>query len=328
MDPKDRSTQISRVIARRLAPALALALAGCGGTTTALPPAAEPARSPPLAREPAGRVVSIGHKPEGIVVDERTGIVAVGLTNPDRLALVDARTLRVLRRVRLPEAPRHLALAGPGGPVIVPAEKSNQLIEVELPSGDLRATDVGDTPHDAAAVGGRIFVGDELGHTVSVLQGGRQIARLPVPRQPGGVVATWDERAVAVVGVRERALELIDARRLRSLGKIPVGIGPTHVVAEPGRLFVVDTRGDALLEVRTDPLRIVKRRALPGAPYGVAYDARRKRLWVTLTATNSVASLPGPRRVPTVRQPNSVAVDERTGTVYVASRKDGTLQAF
>lgn len=236
--------------------------------------------------------------------------------------------MRVLRRVRLPEAPRHLALAAAGGPVIVPAEKSNQLVEVALPSGDVRVTAVGDTPHDAAVVGKRIFVGDELGHTMTVLEGGRRIARLPVPRQPGGVVATWDRRAVAVVGVGERALELFDARSLRSLGRIPIGIGPTHVIAEPGRLFVVDTRGDALLEVRTDPLRIVKRRSLRGAPYGVAYDAQRRRLWVTLTATNDVAQLPGPKRVPTVRQPNSVAVDERSGRVFVASRKDGTLQAF
>jgi len=29
-----------------------------------------------------------------------------------------------------------------------------------------------------------------------------------------------------------------------------------------------------------------------------------------------------------VRQPNSVAVDARTGRVFVASRADGTLQAF
>jgi DNA-binding beta-propeller fold protein YncE len=34
------------------------------------------------------------------------------------------------------------------------------------------------------------------------------------------------------------------------------------------------------------------------------------------------------RTFPTVRQPNSVAVDPRTGRVFVASRKDGVLQLF
>jgi len=61
----------------------------------------------------------------------------------------------------------------------------------------------------------------------------------------------------------------------------------------------------------------------------VASDPRRRRLWVTLTERNQVAELSS-RRVlrtyPTVRQPNSVAVDPRSGRVFVASRKDGTLQ--
>ncbi|HEX4305898.1 MAG TPA: hypothetical protein VHZ54_07685, partial [Solirubrobacterales bacterium] len=55
--------------------------------------------------------------------------------------------------------------------------------------------------------------------------------------------------------------------------------------------------------------------------------------WVTETATDRVAeySLRGklPRRVatyPTLRQPNSVAVDERTSRVFVAGRDAGRLE--
>jgi hypothetical protein len=53
---------------------------------------------------------------------------------------------------------------------------------------------------------------------------------------------------------------------------------------------------------------------------------------VTLTERNEVAELEAgdePRRLrsfPTVRQPNSVAVDPESGRVFVASRSDGTLQ--
>jgi len=132
-----------------------------------------------------------------------------------------------------------------------------------------------------------------------------------------------------VVGVRERALELFDTRTLRSLGQIDVGIGPTHIAARGERLFVVDTRGDALIEVLTDPLRVHRRTSVPGAPYGIAFDPVRKRFWVTLTASNRVAELTDRRLLrtfPTVRQPNSVAVDPSSGRVFVASRSDGTLQ--
>ena len=71
----------------------------------------------------------------------------------------------------------------------------------------------------------------------------------------------------------------------------------------------------------------------PGAPYGIALDLARGRLWVTLTARNQLVEYAvgeGPTRriatYPTVRQPNSVAVDPRSGVVYVAGRRDGRLQ--
>jgi DNA-binding beta-propeller fold protein YncE len=310
---------------------LAAALAACGGSSDRLAPAAEPAGSPPLEREPAGAVVRVGHKPEGLAFDPVTGLLAVGLTDPDRLALVDGETGRTVRRIGLPESPRHLMLGAPGGPVLVPAERADAIVEVSLPAGRVRSTRVGRFPHDAARARGRLFVGDELGHTLSVVEDGRRIDSLPTPRQPGGVAATADRRYVGVVGVRERALEVFDTRTLRSTGKVNVGIGPTHLVGGGERFFVVDTRGNALLEVRLDPLRVHRRTHLGGTPYGIALDPARRRFWVTLTALNQVAELTDHRvlrHFPTVRQPNSVAVDPGSGRVFVASRTDGTLQFF
>ena len=308
-----------------------LAGAGCGGSTDEPPPAAEPARSPPLGERPAGRVVRVGHKPEGLAVDPRSGLVAVGLTNPDRLALVDVDNGRVVRKVPLHESPRHLQLAGPGGPVLVPAERSDELLEIELPRGRVSATRVGRFPHDAVAAAGRTFVADERGDTLSVISGGRRVKVLKAPVQPGGVAATDGGRVVGLVAVRERVLQLYDARALRPTGSINVGIGPTHLAGATGaRFFVVDTRGNGVLEVYLRPkLRVHRRTHLPGAPYGVATDPVRRRMWITLTRRNRVAELRGPkvlRTYPTVRQPNSVAVDPVTGRVFVASRTDGTLQ--
>ena len=310
---------------------LVAALAACGGSSDRLPPAAEPARSPDLDRKPAGTVVAVGHKPEGLAYDPVTGLLAVGLTDPDRLALVDGRSGRTVRRLRLPESPRHLSLAGPGGPVLVPAERANAIVEVSLPGGRLRTTRVGDFPHDAARASGRLFVGDELGSTLSVVERGRLIKTLPTPRQPGGVAATADGRYVGVVAVRARELEVFDARTLKSSGTVDVGIGPTHIAGGGERFFVVDTRGGSLLEMRLNPLRKHRRTYLGGAPYGIARDSERRRYWVTLTERNEVVELTDRRalrRYPTVRQPNSVAVDPDSGRVFVASRKDGTLQFF
>jgi len=313
--------------------ALALVLSGCGSATE-LPPPAEPAVSPPLRERPAGRVLSLAGMPEGLAADPRTHLVAVGLRDPDRLVLVDGRSGRVVRRVRIAESPRHLQLARPGGPVLVPAERANALVQVALPSGRATTVPVGRFPHDATAAGRRFFVANEFGDSVSVVERGRVVRSLPAPVQPGGLAALPDGR-VGVIAVRSNALEVYDGRTLRSLGRTGAGIGPTHIVAAPGRrFFVTDTRGDALLSFGAGPRpHIFDRANVPGAPYGIALDRRRGRLWVTQTAFNRVVEFRlgkrAPTRVrsyPTVRQPNTVAVDEATGRVFVAGRVRGELQ--
>lgn len=315
----------------------AVLAAGCGSAPREeLPRAAEPARSPPLAAAPAGRVVPVGSEPEGVAADPETGLVAVGLRDPDRLALVDGRTGRVVRRVRLPGAPRHLSLAAPGGPVLVPTEPADALARVSLPAGRVSTTPVGAFPHDATAGAGRVFVGDERGHTVTVLDRGRRIGRIRTALQPGGLAAADEGRRIAVVSVRERVLEIYDARTLRRVGRVPAGIGPTHVVSDRGNLiYVADTAGDALLVFHLRPrLELTRRLYLAGAPYGLAIDPGRRRIWVTLTRVNRLVELVGGalphfrRDYPAVRQPDTVAVDERTGRVYVTGRVDGVLQVL
>jgi DNA-binding beta-propeller fold protein YncE len=317
--------------------ATTLVLAGCGSTDFVgdLPPAAEPAGSPPLSSRPAGRVVPVGNAPEGIVADPETGLVAVGLRDPDALALVDGRTGRVEHEVPLPAAPRHLQLARDGGPVLVPAEPADSLFRVTLPAGTGEEVGVGTFPHDATVAAGRTFVTDERGNTMSVVDGD-EVRRIRVATQPGGVAPVDDGGAVAVVSVRERVLEVYDAVTLERRGRVPAGVGPTHVVGGgQGRAYVVDTTGDALLVFETRPeLRLTRRVALLGGPYGLAVDPVRGRLWTTLTRTNEVVELAAGRRprvlrsFPAVRQPNTVAVDPRSGRVFVAGRADGVLQLF
>lgn len=310
-------------------------MASCGSREE-LPPSPEPAVSPPLSRSPVGRVVRLGGMPEGLVADGETGLVAVGLREPSLLALVNSRTGRVVRRVSLPAAPRHLELQAAGGPVLVPAERANALVRVALPGGRLKVTPAGRFPHDATALGSRVFVGDELGSTVTVVDGSRARRRIKAPFRPGGLAATGGR--VAVVAVRERVIALYDGRTLRRLGQTGAGVGPTHVVSDDrGLLYVIDTEGDALLVYRSRPrLELECRVNLAGVPYGVAIDRRRNRLWVTLTERNRMVQLalvpgqlPGPlASYPTVRQPNTVTVEPTSGRVFVAGRTGGELQIF
>jgi DNA-binding beta-propeller fold protein YncE len=295
----------------------------------------EPATAPPVTRRPAGRVVALAGDPEGLAVDARDGIVAAGIRQPDGVALVDAATGRERQVIRLPGAPRHLELAGPAGPVLAPLEDVDRLVQIALPGGAVTGnTRVGRHPHDAAADGSLIFVGNEYSSTVSLIRGGRQVRVEPGPLQPGGVAAGGS--FVLVVGVRGRRVEAFAAGG-RVLGTARAGVGPTHVQAGSGGLFyVADTEGDAVLTFRVNasgPHQVATVRTERGTPYGIAVDHRRGLVYVTLTATSELESfrisgrglVPG-RTWPTVRQPNSVAVDEATGRVFVAGRTGSRLE--
>ncbi len=327
--------------ARRAIPIAAglagLALSGCGegsGSPGLPPKAAEPAESPPLSATPAGTVYPAGRDPEGIAADPVTGLVAVGSRDPDRLLLLDRSSGKIVRRVDLPAAPRHLSLARPGGPVLVPAESADSLIVVDLPSGKLRSVAVGRHPHDATFAAGKAFVSDEYGKAVSVvpgLQGPASTMRAPL--QPGGITSL--DGYVALVAVRARVLQTYDARSLRPIARRPAGVGPTHAVAAAGRIYVADTQGDALRVFGLRQGRPVPagRVAAPGSPYGIALDRRRMRLWLTLTARDRVLEFDlrsgRPVRIaayPTVRQPNSIAVDSSTGDAFVAGRSAGVVE--
>jgi DNA-binding beta-propeller fold protein YncE len=295
----------------------------------------EPATAPALDGKPAGVVVPMPGAPEGLAVDVPGGILAVGVRDPNGIALVSTATGKVRMLVRLPGAPRHLQLAGETGPVLVPAEQASQLFQVALPSGRVIAdTRVGRQPHDAAAVGQTVFVGNELSNTVSLVRGGKQVAVVPAPLQPGGVASNG--RYVVVVGVRGRKIEAYDPDG-RSLGTAPVGVGPTHVRASPAGLFyVADTEGGAVIVFRVTgggPRQVGEVHTEAGTPYGIAIDGRRGLVYVTLTATNRLESfrirgngLVPAQTWPTVRQPNDVAVDAATGMVFVAGRDGSQLQ--
>ena len=298
------------------------------------PPAPEPAESPPLDEEPAGRVVEVGPAPEGIAADPETRLVAVALRNPNELALVDGESGETVRKVGLPESARHLALAGPGGPVLVPAEGTDSLVQVGLPDGEIVSeTPVGDFPH-AAAPDGRIFVVNEKASTASIVEDRHEVEKIETDLKPGGVAVT-DSGLVGVVAVQGLTLEVFEADTLDSLGRVDAGEGPTHVRAGPGnRFYVTDTRGDAVLIYATRPRpEQLGRVALPGSPYGIDIDPRRGHLWVTLTSGQRVVQfaleankLREIARYPTVRQPNSVAVDPASGRVFVTGKSEGQLQ--
>ncbi|MEN4476950.1 hypothetical protein [Mycolicibacterium cosmeticum] len=233
---------------------------------------AEPAIAGAPRTAPAGRVVSIGSAPEGIVVG-RSGVGAVAVRNPDGVVLFTAATGALHRRISTTAAARHLSLAGPDGPVLVPLEGSNELLQLSLSQGAVVAatTGVGHQPHDAAqAADGTTVVTNELGGGVVFVRDGQVIGSAPAgPVQPGGVAAVGKYAAVA--DVRGNGLWVYDASAQRLVAHGPVGVKLTHVVGLSTDLVALaDTEGGAVLIERIEPqLSQVSRIEALGNPYGL-----------------------------------------------------------
>ena len=331
-------------------------LSACATSGSGAPvPLREPpvaATAPPVTGTPAGRVIRLkASRPEGLAVDGRTGRVLIATQDKILLSLPQGgATLTVSRGAlgastvsTLPAAGRHVRVT-PNGPdlALIPLESSGQLALVIVTAGRTVALAVGPAPHDATPIpGDRTLVGDEGSGQVSIVTGLADPAtatvsqRLPAGLQPGGVAAAGN--LACAVDVRGRYLYRYDVRPgrpVRSMGRVAVGAGPTHVIALDGdRVAVADAIGKAVFVVSLTEGKVLSRRLLSQAPEGLAFDPSRRRLWVTTPGDNTVADytltaddLTPITRYPTVRQANSVAVDP-SGTAYLAgATPEGTLQ--
>jgi DNA-binding beta-propeller fold protein YncE len=300
-----------------------------------LPQAAEPQAAPPPTGPIPGRVIAVGAAPEGVVVDAANRIVAVAKRDPNELVLLNADSGQIVNHVPLPGVVRHLQLADPGGPVLVPVESANALVRVELPSGRaLPQVVTGIVPHDAAqAANGTVFVANEHGGTVAVLRGLEVVKVFADAVQPAGLASVG--ASMGNIDVRKNDLTIYDVEHLSIVGSTPAGDGPTHLVADKhGRFIATDTRGDAVRVFEPLPTpHQVGEVAQPGGPYGITYDPTRDRVWVASSGTNEVIgydmSAPTPRevqRVSTVQNPYTLGVDANTGRLFIAGVTGGQVQ--
>jgi DNA-binding beta-propeller fold protein YncE len=151
-------------------------------------------------------------------------------------------------------------------------------------------------------------------------------ARVDVLVAQGNTVVVLDRGQTSVTTISESGDDADHALR--------AGEGATTMAADSaGRVLVADTRGDELLVFGTDPLILRQRSPVRDAPYGLAGSSGLA--WVSQTATNTVVGYDLATGIPvekvryrTVQQPNSLAFDEASGTLYVVSGSGAGVQVI
>ncbi len=323
-----------------LGAAVALMVAACGGSSkvaTPLPTAPEPAVAPAPQPQLPGTVLALAGVPEGIAII-RSSTVAVAVRDPNQVVLFDLAKPSQRRTVALIGSARHLFLGSPDGPLLIPQESDDHFVALALRGGQvLDSVAVGRQPRDSIAVGpDTVFVADELADTIHIVRNGAVTRVVGAPLRPGGMASAPDSSVMVTVSVRGRRITAYRPDGT-TIGTANCGAGPTHAVTgSDGLYWVVDTNGGDILGFRVDdhgPHQVV-RIPLGARPHGIAYDERRSTLWVTLTETDQVVglrlkgtSVTSRTTYDTVRQPNTVAVDDASGEIVVTgSTPQGSLQ--
>lgn len=325
-------------------------LAGCSSKLTDPGPATiEPAGaavSPPAGRPPVGDVLALGGRATAALFDAATSSLVVftpGTDPPTPGTLTIVGPTGAARPVMLPAGATAIAGNGEGA---VYATIRGGFVTVDLATGRLTETAIdGHGATDFTALtrraDGRLLVGSAAGavyvladHTGSDQAGSIQTGVTAETTIFSRVDAIVTEGETAVVLDRGQTSVTALNQQGAAQQALRAGLGATTIAADPaGRVLVTDTRGGQLLVFSVDPL--IQRQGYPigESPYAIA--GSKTLVWVSQTGINSVAGydlgtgIPVEKvRYPTVRQPNSLAFDEVSGTLYVVSGSGDGIQVI
>jgi outer membrane protein assembly factor BamB len=319
--------------------AISIGISGCSSNPADDPPPtivpAQAAESPPVTGAPAGIVRPLSGHAQAATFDTATSSLAVLAPAVDGQSAVQT--------LRPTGTPQVVPLRGPGTAM---AGDNAGMVYVSTRGGyfrvDLRArtadrVDVEGQPDtDFTAIArradGKLVLGSADGavYTLSsdtaVGASLKIFARVDALVTQGNTAVVLDRGQTSVTTVSENGTDAEHALR--------AGEGATTMAVDPaGRVLVADTRGDGLLVFGTDPLILRQRYPVRDGPYGLAGSS--KLAWVSQTAVNTVVGYDLTTGIPvekvryrTVQQPNSLAFDEASGTLYVVSGSGAGVQVI
>lgn len=349
-----RSGPSSRVGARQITAArpvfvaaalfIAVALtAGCsssdsssGPTDVATVAPATPSAAPPgpatgapgvIIPTPAGSTaISVSGNRLGVLGQGGTTLLRTDTTSPQ----TPATTVTIPQvRVILGVGGGQFIGAGPGRLVRIAADgtTTTAALATDNPTAMARTAD------------GRILIGTDNGHVLVIgtdqklirdISGFVRVDAITV--SPPG--ADLGSEQVVVLDRAQSSVTPVDLSTGDKGPALRAGNGATNATVDRyGRVLVANTRDNEILGFFGSPLVMRFRYPVPNGPYAVDYDDTHNLLWVTTTGDNEAVAydLAGgepvaKRHFSTVAQPDSLAVDDVTGTVFVLSTRDSQVQ--
>jgi DNA-binding beta-propeller fold protein YncE len=284
---------------------------------------------------PAGLVRPLAAKAQAAVFDAETGSLAVLSPGSAGQSVITALTRAdAMRTVPLPGVATALTADNQGRLYL---STRGGYFRVDLATGAATMVDVeGQQETDFTAIArradGKLVLGSADGAVYTLSSDTAVGAQLKIFAQVDALVAQGNTAVVLDRG--QTSVTTISESGTDAAQALRAGEGATTMAADPvGRVLVADTRGDGLLVFGTDPLILRQLFPVRDAPYGLAGSSTLA--WVSQTATNEVVGYDLATGIPvekvryrTVQQPNSLAFDDASGTLYVVSGSGAGVQVI
>lgn len=291
--------------------------------------------SPPVAGAPAGVVRPLAAAVQAALFDRATSsLVVLGAGPAGQSAITVTSPSGASRSAPLPGPATAMAgdnegqvyLSARGGYILfdVGAGRANQVTVDGAGASDFTAI--------ARRADGRLVLGSADGAVYTLNSENSVDAELKIFAQVDALVTQGN--TTVVLDRAQTSVTTLDADGAEAAQALRAGEGATTMAADAaGRVLVADTRGDALLVFGTDPLILRQRAPAGDAPYGLA--GSDGLAWVSQTATNTVVGYDLATGIPvekvrhrTVQQPNCLAFDDASGTLYVVSGSGAGVQVI
>ena len=213
-------------------------------------------------------------------------------------------------------------------------------LRLQIATGKLTRMEVegqGDVDFTAIArrSDGRIVLGSADGAVYTLSSDTAVGARLKIFARVDDVVTQGNTAVVLDRG--QTSVTSLNDEGTTSEHALRAGEGATTMAADAaGRVLVADTRGGELLVYGVNPLILRQRYPVPESPYGLTGSGGAGGMaWIAQTASNTVIGYDLSTGIPvekvryrTVQQPNSLAFDDASNTLYVVSGSGGGVQVI
>jgi YVTN family beta-propeller protein len=221
------------------------------------------------------RTLAIGTGPHDIVIAGQTGKAYVMSELDDRVVVMSASTLQVLKTISLPR-PHHGELTDDGRSVVVGLFNSNQIAVIDTATDAVRIHPSSSNANIRAHAPRSsrdsrfIFVPHEVGEDVTALDAasGAIVGSVRAGSQPSEVLPSPDGRRLFVSMRGEGTVKAFDLATSQLIATVAVGPQPESLVLTPDqRTLVVSLRGSParLALVNVDTMTLIGTVPLAGA---------------------------------------------------------------